>query len=147
VNPMINACCTVVPDAARAEARTAEAKIMRGEEVGPLHGVPFSAKDLIATRGVRTTMGSRIFEHSVPQDDALVVQRLRRAGAILVGKTNTPEFGCKTFTDNRVFGVTRNPWSLTHSPGGSSGGAAAAVAAGLAPLALGGDLGGSIRHP
>jgi Asp-tRNA(Asn)/Glu-tRNA(Gln) amidotransferase A subunit family amidase len=109
--------------------------------------VPYSLKDLTPTRGVRTTMGSKIFEHQVPEEDAILVQRLRGAGAILLGKTNTPEFGCKPFTDNRIFGATRNPWALDRSPGGSSGGAAAAVAAGLGPLAEGSDLAGSIRHP
>lgn len=147
VNPTVNAYCTVVADEARAAARAAEAAARFGDELGLLHGVPYSLKDLTPTRGIRTTMGSKIFEHNVPDTDGLFVQRMRAAGGILLGKTNTPEFGCKPFTDNRVFGATRNPWSLEHSPGGSSGGAAAAVAAGLGPLAQGSDLAASIRQP
>jgi Asp-tRNA(Asn)/Glu-tRNA(Gln) amidotransferase A subunit family amidase len=147
LNPRINAYCTVVADQARAAAREAESAVTRGDALGPLHGVPYSLKDLTPTRGIRTTMGSRIFEHNVPDEDAALVERLRAAGGILLGKTNTPEFGCKPFTDNRIFGTTRNPWALDRSPGGSSGGAAAAVAAGLGPLAEGSDLAGSIRHP
>ncbi len=147
VNPKINAFCTVTADHARAAAREAEATGRRGGQLGPLHGVPYSLKDLTPTKGIRTTFGSKIFEHNVPEEDAILVERLRAAGAILLGKTNTPEFGCKPFTDNRVFGTTRNPWALDRSPGGSSGGAAAAVATGLGPLAEGSDLAGSIRHP
>jgi Asp-tRNA(Asn)/Glu-tRNA(Gln) amidotransferase A subunit family amidase len=147
VNPALNAYCTVSAPEARETARAAEAAVRRGEALGALHGVPYSLKDLTATRGIRTTMGSKIYAANVPTEDAALVERLRAAGAVLVGKTNTPEFGCKPATDNRLFGATRNPWSLAHSPGGSSGGAAAAVAAGLAPLAEGSDLAGSIRHP
>jgi Asp-tRNA(Asn)/Glu-tRNA(Gln) amidotransferase A subunit family amidase len=147
LNPRINAYVTVTAEGARAAAREAEAAVRRGDTLGPLHGVPYSLKDLTPTRGIRTTMGSRIFEDHVPGEDAALVERLRGAGAILLGKTNTPEFGCKPFTDNRVFGATRNPWAPDRSPGGSSGGAAAAVAAGLGPLAEGSDLAGSIRLP
>jgi amidase len=147
INPRINAYCTVTAEQARAAATDAEEALMRGDELGPLHGVPYSLKDLTPTRGIRTTMGSRIFEHYVPDEDAALVERLRAAGAILLGKTNTPEFGCKPLTDNRIFGATRNPWSLERSSGGSSGGAAAAVASGLGPLAEGSDLAGSIRQP
>jgi Asp-tRNA(Asn)/Glu-tRNA(Gln) amidotransferase A subunit family amidase len=147
LNPRLNAFCTVTPEVARAAARQAEAAVLRGEELGPLHGVPYSLKDLTPTRGIRTTMGSKVFEHHVPSEDAALVERLRAAGAVLLGKTNTPEFGCKPFTDNRLFGATPNPWAPTHSAGGSSGGAAAAVAAGLGPIAEGSDLAGSIRHP
>jgi Asp-tRNA(Asn)/Glu-tRNA(Gln) amidotransferase A subunit family amidase len=147
VNPAVNAYCTVTADEARAAARRAEEAVSRGDALGPLHGVPYSLKDLTPVRGVRTTMGSKIFEHAVPEEDAALVERLRGAGAILLGKTNTPEFGCKPFTDNKIFGATANPWSLTRSSGGSSGGAAAAVASGLGPLAEGGDLAGSIRQP
>jgi len=147
INPKINAYCTVAAEHAREAARRAEDAVRRGDELRPLHGVPFSVKDLIATKGIRTTMGSMIFEHNVPEEDAILVERLRGSGAILLGKTNTPEFGCKPFTDNRIFGATRNPWSLERSSGGSSGGAAAAVAAGLGPLAEGSDLAGSIRQP
>jgi Asp-tRNA(Asn)/Glu-tRNA(Gln) amidotransferase A subunit family amidase len=147
VNPRINAYCTVAGELARGRAREAEAKVMRGEALGPLHGVPISFKDLTPTAGIRTTFGSTIFEHNVPAEDGLIVQRVKAAGAIVIGKTNTPEFGCKGVTDNRVFGPTRNPWNLDMVAGGSSGGAAAALAAGLAPLAEGSDLAGSIRIP
>ncbi|HYU18394.1 MAG TPA: amidase family protein [Chloroflexota bacterium] len=147
VNPRINAYCTLTADLALESARAAEVAAARGDSLGPLHGVPFSLKDLTPTRGIRTTMGSKIFEHNVPAEDAVLVERLREAGGILLGKTNTPEFGCKPFTDNLIFGTTRNPWSLDRSPGGSSGGAAAAVAAGLGPLAEGSDLAASIRQP
>jgi amidase len=147
INPKINGYCTVTADQAREAAARAEAALGNGDPLGPLHGVPFSLKDLTPTKGIRTTMGSKIFEHNVPEEDAVLVERLRGSGAILLGKTNTPEFGCKPFTDNRVFGATVNPWALSRSAGGSSGGAAAAVAAGLGPLAEGGDLAGSIRHP
>jgi amidase len=147
INSRINAYCTVVAEHARAAAAEAESAVRRGDALGPLHGVPFSLKDLTPTKGIRTTMGSKIFEHNVPEEDAIVAERLRGAGAILLGKTNTPEFGCKPFTDNRLFGATANPWAPLRSAGGSSGGAAAAVAAGLGPLAEGSDLAGSIRHP
>ena len=132
VNPSVNAFCTVVAEAALSGARKAEAAVMDDSQtIGPLHGVPISFKDLTSTAGIRTTFGSRIFEHYVPGEDAIVVERARRAGAIIVGKTNTPEFGCKSVTDNAIFGHTRNPWNLDRVPGGSSGGAAAALAAGL----------------
>jgi aspartyl-tRNA(Asn)/glutamyl-tRNA(Gln) amidotransferase subunit A len=121
--------------------------IMRGDALGKLHGIPVSIKDLVATQGVRTTHGSKLYEQFVPDEDAPVVERLKRAGAIILGKTNTPEFGHKAITNNLVFGLSRNPWSLEHTPGGSSGGAAAAVASGLGPLAVGTDAGGSIRIP
>ena len=147
INPRVNAYCTVVAERALADARGAEAGVMRGDALGVLHGLPISFKDLTATAGIRTTMGSRIFEHWVPDEDAIVVERARRAGAVVLGKTNTPEFGCKGVTDNLVFGHTRNPWKLDRIAGGSSGGAAAAVAAGLGPLAEGSDLAGSIRIP
>jgi amidase len=147
LNPRLNAYCTVTADLARAAARQAEAAVLQGAELGALHGVPFSLKDLTPTKGIRTTFGSKIFEHYVPTEDAVLVERLRAAGAILLGKTNTPEFGCKGLTDNNVFGTTYNPWNLERTPGGSSGGAASAVAAGLGPLAEGSDLAGSIRMP
>ena len=147
LQPTVNAFITVTADEARDTARRAEAAVMRGDRLGPLHGVPFSVKDLVFTKGVRTTMGSLIFADQVPTEDAVPVRRLREAGAVLVGKTTTPEFGHKPFTDSPLFGVTRNPWSLARTPGGSSGGAAAAVASGQAPLALGTDGGGSIRIP
>lgn len=147
VNPRINAFCTVAADRALAQAQRAESAVTKGDSPGALHGVPISFKDLTATAGIRTTWGSRIFEHHVPDADAIVVERARRAGAIVLGKTNTPEFGCKGATDNLIFGHTRNPWDLDRIAGGSSGGAAAAVAAGLGPLAEGSDLAGSIRVP
>jgi Asp-tRNA(Asn)/Glu-tRNA(Gln) amidotransferase A subunit family amidase len=147
VNPTVNAFCTVAEDAARAAAKAAEAAVMSGAALGPLHGVPISFKDLTPTAGLRTTFGSKVFERHVPEEDATVVERARRAGAIVIGKTNTPEFGSKGVTDNRIFGATRNPWKLDRVAGGSSGGAAAALAAGLGPLAEGSDLAGSIRIP
>lgn len=147
LNPRLNAYCTVTHDAARAAARAAETAVARGDALGILHGVPVSIKDLVMTKGVRTTWGSKMYEHFVPNEDAPVVERLKQAGAIVLGKTNTPEFGYKGVTDNPVFGPSRNPWSLKHTPGGSSGGGAAAVAAGLGPLAVGTDGGGSIRIP
>lgn len=147
LQPTVNAFITVTADEARDAARRAEAAVMAGERLGPLHGVPFSVKDLLFTKGVRTTMGSRIFADQVPAEDAVPVRRLREAGAILVGKTTTPEFGHKPLTDSPLFGATRNPWNLARTAGGSSGGAAAAVATGQGPLALGTDGGGSIRLP
>ena len=147
LNPTLNAYCTVTAAAARAAAKEAEAAVMRGDALGTLHGIPVSIKDLVATKGVRTTHGSKLYEQFIPDEDAPVVERLKRAGAIILGKTNTPEFGHKAITDNLVFGPSRNPWSLEHTPGGSSGGAAAAVATGLGPLAVGTDAGGSIRIP
>ncbi len=147
LNPRLNAYCTITAEAARAAAKEAEAAVMRADTLGHLHGIPVSIKDLVATKGVRTTFGSKLYEDFVPDDDAPVVARLKQAGAIILGKTNTSEFGHKGVTDNPVFGVSRNPWSLDHTPGGSSGGGAAAVAAGLGPLAIGTDGGGSIRIP
>jgi len=146
-NPRLNAYCTVAAESARAAAAEADAAVARGDVLGPLHGVPVSIKDLIPTAGIRTTFGSARYRDFIPTVDAPVVERLRAAGAVVLGKTNTPEFGHKAVTDNRVFGPTRNPWDLSRTAGGSSGGAAAAVAAGLAPLAVGTDSGGSIRAP
>jgi aspartyl-tRNA(Asn)/glutamyl-tRNA(Gln) amidotransferase subunit A len=147
LNPQLNAYCLVAAETALAEARRIEAAVMRGDPPGPLAGVPVSIKDLVITRGLRTAFGSSLYEHHVPTEDAPVVERLRRAGAVIVGKTATPEFGWKGDTASPRFGISRNPWDLSRSPGGSSGGAAAAVAAGLAPLAVGTDGGGSIRIP
>ena len=147
LNPKVNAYCTVVAESAMRQAKDAETMVMRGKELGPLHGVPISIKDLIFTKGIRTTGGSKIYKDFVPQQDAIVVERLRAAGAIVIGKTNTPEFGWLGVTKNELFGVTRNPWNLEVTPGGSSGGAAAAVALGMGPLAIGTDVGGSIRIP
>jgi aspartyl-tRNA(Asn)/glutamyl-tRNA(Gln) amidotransferase subunit A len=147
LNPLLNAYSTLVPDQAFEQARQAEAAVMRGEALGPLHGVPISIKDLIATRGIRTTRGSMLWESWVPEQDAPVVERVRAAGAIVLGKTNTPEIGWKGVTDNPVFGATRNPWDTGRTPGGSTGGGSAQVAAGLGPIAIGTDGGGSLRIP
>ena len=147
LNPRLSAYCTVDPDRAMAQAREADGRLARGEAAGPLFGVPVSLKDLIDTAGLRTTYGSLLFEHHVPGTDAVLVERLRAAGCPVIGKTNTAEFGCKFATDNRVFGATLNPWNPALGPGGSSGGATAQVAAGMGPLAVGNDGGGSIRIP
>ncbi|MDP2920212.1 MAG: amidase [Dehalococcoidia bacterium] len=147
VNPKINAFCTIAAEQAVQQAKEAEKVIMRGDETGPLHGVPVSIKDSVYTRGIRTTIGSKLYEDFVPEQDAVVVERLKKAGAIIIGKTNTPEFCLMGITDNKLFGVTRNPWNLDYTPGGSSGGAAASVAAGMCPIAIGSDGGGSIRIP
>lgn len=147
LNPRVNAFCTPTFDYARQKAREAENAIMKKKDIGILHGVPVSIKDLIFTRGIRTTGGSMIFENFVPEENDIVVDRLERAGAIVIGKTNTSEFGWAAITHNRLFGATLNPWNLSLTPGGSSGGAAAAVAMGMGPLAIGSDGGGSIRIP
>ncbi|HXG02963.1 MAG TPA: amidase family protein, partial [Candidatus Binatia bacterium] len=144
----LNAWVTVDADGARRAARRAERAVMqRRPRLGPLHGVPFGVKDLVTTRGMRTTFGTPLYRDHVPDEDAPAVERLKAAGAILIGKTNTPAFGWVGITDNLLFGVTRNPWNPERTPGGSSGGAGAAVAAGLAPLHVGTDGGGSIRKP
>src|SRR5213594_2382898 len=147
VNPRLNAYCTVAAEPALEAAKKATAAARRSARLGPLHGVPVSIKDLTPTKGIRTTWGSKIYEHHVPDEDALVVTRLKAAGAIVVGKTNTPEFGAGANTFNEVFGVTRNPWNPALTPGGSTGGGAVALATGLGPLAQGSDLGGSLRLP
>ncbi|MCC7347355.1 MAG: amidase [Variibacter sp.] len=147
LNPQLNAFVTLYPERTRAAARAAEQAVMRGEALGPLHGVPVSIKDTYWVRGARHTAGSRLLAEFVPTQDAPSVERLNAAGAINIGKTNTAEFGWRGSADNPMFGETRNPWDLARTPGGSSGGAAAAVAAGLGPLALGGDGAGSIRIP
>ncbi len=148
VNPRLNAYVAITADSARKEARAAERALTRkGARPGPLHGVPFSVKDLVATRGVATTFGTPLYKDNVPGEDAPMVERLKAAGAIMLGKTNTPTFGWIGATHNLLFGVTRNPWNPERTPGGSSGGASAAVAAGLGPLAIGTDGGGSIRIP
>ena len=145
--PTINAFITICADEARAVAKEAEAAVMRGDTLAPLHGVPFAVKDLVNTAGVRTTFGSWALADNVPAADSPAVARLKAAGAILVGKTTTPEFGHKCFTEAPLFGHTANPWDPSRTPGGSSGGAAAAVAAGLAPIGIGTDGGGSSRIP
>ena len=147
VNPTLNCFCFVFADEAIEKARAAENRVMRGESLGPLHGVPIAIKDFTPTKGKTTTMGSRVYEHWVPEEDAQVVKDLMAAGAIMVGKTNTPEFAHAGFTHSPLWGVTRNPWNPERSPGGSSGGSAAAVASGCVPLAEGSDMGGSVRGP
>ena len=147
LNPVVNAIVTLLPDAALKTADAADAALARGDDVGALHGLPIAHKDLFVTAGIRTTFGSRAFTHHVPDDTALIVERERQAGAITVGKTNTPEFGAGSQTFNDVFGPTRNPYAPTRTCGGSSGGAAAALATGMIPLADGSDLGGSLRNP
>ena len=146
VNPKLNAVVTVADDAME-RAREAEAAVARGDVLGPMHGVPFTIKDCIDTEGVRTTRGSKLFEDRVPEADAPVVRRLKDAGGILIGKTNMPEFALWWETGNAVFGLTENPWKAGRTPGGSSGGEAAAIAAGLSPFGVGSDVGGSIRQP
>jgi amidase len=148
VNPAVTAYCTVAAEQALAAATAATAAVKRrSARLGPLHGVPVSIKDLAPTKGIRTTWGSKIFEHHVPDEDGLVVQRLKAAGAIVMGKTNTPEFGAGANTVNAVFGATRNPWNRALTCGGSTGGGGVALALGLGPLAQGSDLGGSLRLP
>ncbi|MCW3475854.1 amidase [Limobrevibacterium gyesilva] len=142
-----NAFITVCADAARAEAQAMQARWQDGGALPPLFGVPFSVKDLTATAGVRTTQGSRLFADTVPAQDAVAVARLKAAGGILIGKTTTPEFGHKPFTESPLFGRTLNPWDESVTCGGSSGGAAVAALLGMGPLALGSDGGGSIRIP
>ncbi len=147
LNPKVNAYCTPLAESAREQARLAEARVMKKEKLGPLHGVPISIKDLIFTKGVRTTGGSRLYENFIPEQDAIVVERLKAAGAIMTGKTNTSEFGWVAITDNLLFGPSHNPWNLDYNTGGSSGGAAASVALCMPPIGIGSDGGGSIRIP
>jgi amidase len=147
VNPGVNAIVTLVADQAIESARAADEALARGEPLGPLHGLPIAHKDLQITKGIRTTFGSPIYKDFVPSEDSLLVERIRQAGAILVGKTNTPEFGAGSQTFNPVFGATRNPYDTTRTCGGSSGGGAVALACGLLPLADGTDMGGSLRNP
>ncbi|MFB4274979.1 MULTISPECIES: amidase [unclassified Nonomuraea] len=147
VNPRVNAVVTLVAERAIEAAKAADAALSSGERAGPLHGVPVAHKDLVDTAGIRTTYGSPLFAGNVPDEDDLIVRRLRAAGAVTVGKTNTPEFGTGSHTVNEVFGATRNPYDLSKSAGGSSGGAAVALATGMVPLADGSDMGGSLRNP
>lgn len=147
LNPTLNCFITVSADVALADAAAVDAKIARGEDAGPLAGVPLHVKDLVNTKGVRTTFCSYIHEHNVPKADSVSVRRLRAAGAILVGKTTTPEFGHMAWTEAPIFGRTANVWDKTRSAGGSSGGAAVATAAGLGPLAVATCAGGSTRIP
>ncbi len=143
----LGAFCTVTAEQARREAQEIDRRIATGEAVGPLAGVPFAVKDLISTAGVRTTFGSPLYADNVPDEDDIVVERLRAAGAIMVGKTNTSEFGYGPIGRNPLFPPTRNPWKTELTPGGSSAGSSVAVATGMVPLALGSDGGGSIRIP
>jgi amidase len=147
VNPQVNAIVTLVADQAIAASARADEMQARGEILGPLHGLPVAHKDLIETAGVRTTFGSPLFKDYVPTHDNLLVTRMRAAGAIFLGKTNVPEFGAGSQTFNRVFGATRNPYDLTKTCGGSSGGAAVALSCGMVPVASGSDSGGSLRNP
>jgi amidase len=147
VNPKVNAIVTLVPELASAAAAKADEMQARGERLGPLHGLPVAHKDLLDTRGIRTTFGSPLYKDNVPMENDIVVERMRRAGAITIGKTNTPEFGAGSQTFNAVFGATHNPYDLTKTCGGSSGGAAVALACGLVPVASGSDTGGSLRNP
>ena len=143
----LNSYLTVTTDEAMRSARAAEAAVMRGDDLGPLHGVPVSIKDLEMTEGIRTTDGSVVFKDRVPSEDSVIVERIKSAGAVILGKTNTPEFGLLGHTQNLLGDHCRNPWNTDRTTGGSSGGAGAAVAAGLCSLATGSDGGGSIRIP
>lgn len=147
-NPRLNAIVTLLPEETLLRAaEAADRQVATGAPLGPLHGLPVAHKDLTLTRGIRTTFGSPLFANFVPDEDALIVERLRAAGAITIGKTNTPEFGAGSQTFNAVFGPTRNPWDATKTCGGSSGGAAVALATGMVPIADGSDYGGSLRNP
>ncbi len=147
VNHKLNCFCFVYREEALDKAHAAEQAILAGEDMRPLTGIPIAIKDLTPTRGKRTTLGSRVYENWVPDYDAAIVEKLTAAGAIMVGKTTTPEFAHTGFTESPLWGVTRNPWDLTRTPGGSSGGSGAAVASGCVPLAEGTDMGGSVRIP
>lgn len=147
LEPHIHAFCTPTPEVARAAAAAVDAAIAAGEPVGPLAGVPIGIKDLVATQGIRTVMGSAVYRDFVPDEDDVVVERLKAAGAVILGKTNVPEFGYSGVGHNPVFPTTRNPWNLALTPGGSSAGSGASVAAFVSPFAIGSDGGGSIRIP
>jgi amidase len=147
VNPKVNAIVTLVPEMAAEAASKADEMQAQKKTLGPLHGLPVAHKDLVETRGIRTTFGSLLYKDYIPAEDDLIVERLRRAGAITIGKTNMPEFGAGSQTFNKVFGATHNPYDLTKTCGGSSGGAAVALACGLVPVADGSDTGGSLRNP
>jgi amidase len=148
VNPIVNAIVTRIPsEQALALADAADESLANGQEVGPLHGLPIAHKDLVQTRGMLTTSGSPIYKDFIPDHDGLIVERLKQAGAITIGKTNTPEFGAGSQTFNQVFGETLNPYDTTKTCGGSSGGAAVSLACGMLPIADGSDMGGSLRNP
>ena len=147
INPIINAYCTPTFELARETAKKADEAVKKGEKLGLLHGIPTSIKDLMQTKGIRTTFGSKLYEDFIPEQDDIAVQRLIKAGCVILGKTNTPEFGSIALTNNKLFGETKTPWDIERNSGGSSGGAASSVASGIGPLALGSDGGGSIRVP
>jgi amidase len=147
VNPRVNAIVTFVPERAQADAARADEAIARGSPLGPLHGLPIAHKDLVDTAGIRTVRGSPFYRDNVPTQDAAIIKRLRAAGVVTLGKTNTPEFGAGSQTFNTVFGATRNPYDTARTCGGSSGGAAVALASGMIPIADGSDTGGSLRNP
>ena len=147
VNPVVNAIVTLVADKALAGAEEADRSQARGDDLGPLHGLPAGIKDLVPTSGILTTFGSPIFADNVPDADALIVRRMKSAGAIVLGKTNTPEFGAGSQTFNQVFGATLNPYDTSRTCGGSSGGSAVGLACGMFPVTVGSDLGGSLRNP
>lgn len=147
LEPHIHAFCTPTPDVARAAARAVDARLARGEDAGVLGGVPIGIKDLVATKDIKTVMGSKLYEDFVPDEDDIVVERLKAAGAVIIGKTNVPEFGYSGVGHNPVFDTTRNPWNLDMTSGGSSAGSGASVASGVAPFAIGSDGGGSVRIP
>jgi aspartyl-tRNA(Asn)/glutamyl-tRNA(Gln) amidotransferase subunit A len=146
INPIINAYCTTTFDLARKMAKLADKRV-KEEKQGLLNGIPTSIKDLMQTKGIRTTYGSKLYENFIPEEDDIAVHRLINQGCVMLGKTNTPAFGHIALTKNKIFGETRNPWNIETNSGGSSGGAASSVAAGIGPLALGSDGGGSIRVP
>jgi Asp-tRNA(Asn)/Glu-tRNA(Gln) amidotransferase A subunit family amidase len=147
INPKLNCFCFVYPEESLALARQLDTEAKAGSFRGPLHGVPFAIKDLTPTKGKRTTLGSYAYEHWVPDADAPIVEALKNAGGIMVGKTTTPEFAYSSFTESPLWGITRNPWNPDRTSGGSSGGSGAAVASGCVPLAEGSDMGGSVRIP
>jgi len=147
VNPTVNAIVTLHPDQALDGAKAADVAISNGEFLGPLHGLPTAVKDLTLTKGMRTTFGSPIYKDNVPDRDAIIVERIKKAGAIIIGKTNTPEFGAGSNTFNPIFGATLNPYDTSKTCGGSSGGAGVSLACRMLPIADGTDLGGSLRNP
>jgi amidase len=147
VNPKLNAVVRVLADDARARAAQADLAMARGEPLGPLHGVPFTVKENIDMAGLPTTSGVRALANAVAPSDAPVVERMRGAGAIAIGRTNLPDMGLRVHTESSLHGLTRNPWNPGRTAGGSSGGEAAALATGMSPIGLGNDIGGSLRNP